>query len=110
MKWPWVSRERLEDEQRRSAALDAERVRLLDLLLNGAVPADRVATSRRVPKVAAVEEPGDELADEVAEAVADAHPTSGAEGFSTPFDRLHARFGQRFAHGGIPDQFRARAN
>ena len=100
LQFPWVSRERLAEAQKRLDAADAERVRLLDLLLDGAAP-DR----RR--EIAAVE-----MADEAGNAsVSVSVPARPVEAFSTPFDRMERRFAQTFPQGAkIPAKFMARVN
>ncbi len=100
LQFPWVSRERLAEAQKRLDAADAERVRLLDLLLDGAAP-DR----RR--EIAAVE-----MADEAGNAsVSVSVPARPVEAFSTPFDRMERRFAQTFPQGAkIPAKYMAKVN
>ena len=100
-KLPWVSRERLAEVQKRLDAADQERVRLLDLLLGGAVPPDRWR------EIAAVE-----AADESGNASPSANvPARPVEAFSTPFDRMERRFAQTFPQGAkIPAKFMAKVN
>jgi hypothetical protein len=100
MKFPWVSRERLEEAERRLSASDTERQRLLDLLLSGVIP-DRTKqiqqTAAYASGIAGAEQP-DETDNELNQPVP----------FSTPFDRVLDRFGTTFGKGPIPAKFRAR--
>lgn len=102
MAWPWVSRYRLEECERRLTAADAERVRLLDLLLEGGKDKRVVEPAPRrleVVRPAPIEEDRGE------------QPEQGAPiSFSTPFDRLESRFGKTFQNGAIPAKFKARTN
>lgn len=97
--WPWVSRYRLEEAERRWNVVDAERLRLLDLLLGRAAPERRVALEAGLPGV----EPEDGI-----------RPMGqGSEvstSFTTPIDRVLARFDQAHRGGRIPVQFKARMN
>jgi hypothetical protein len=97
--FPWVSRERLEETERRLAASDVERQRLLDLLLSGAVP-------DRTKQIQAVESAEDVNSISLAEEIDNGsnHPVP----FSTPFDRVLNRFSTEFGKGPIPAKFRAR--
>jgi hypothetical protein len=99
MKLPWVSRERLEDAERRLNEANIEKLRYLDMLLSGAVP-DRRVEVRAVEAQPALQEDAAEL------------PAQGQpEAFGNPFDRIEKRMGQAMANGGrIPIQFRARMN
>ena len=100
MKLPWVSRERLAEAQKRLEAADAERVRLLDLLLGGAVPDRR----RDIAAVEAADESGNA-------SVSVSVPARPVEAFSTPFDRMERRFAQTFPQGAkIPAKFMAKVN
>ena len=100
MKFPWVSRERLAEVQKRLEAADVERARLLDLLLSGAAPDKR----REIAAVEAADEPGN-----ASESVsAAARPV---EAFSTPFDRVERLFAQTFPQGAkIPAKYMAKVN
>ena len=110
MKWPWVSRERLAEAQKRLDAADAERVRLLDLLLGGAVPNRRqesalagVDASRADGREAGVTQEAFESGT--------SSPARPVEAFSTPFDRMERRFAQTFPQGAkIPAKFMAKVN
>ena len=101
-KFPWVSRERLEEAERRLTASDAERQRLLDLLLAGAVP-DR---TKQIQQAAAAAYAGGLAGTEKMEEIDNesCQPVS----FTTPFDRVLDRFGTTFGKGPIPAKFRAR--
>ena len=102
MQWPWVSRERFMDAERRCAAVDAERRRLLDLLLSPPVPAEEMRAKTVVQRVAEVESERATVA-----VVESAEPIA----FSTPFDRVLNRFDAvRQGKGRIPEQYRARMN
>ena len=101
IQFPWVSRERLAEAQKRLDAADAERVRLLDLLLGGAVPPDR---RREIAAVEAADESGNA-------SVSVSVPARPVEAFSTPFDRMERRFAQTFPQGAkIPAKFMAKVN
>ena len=99
MKLPWVSRERLEDAERRLNEANIEKMRYLDMLLGGAVP-DRRAEAQAVEAQPVVQEEANEP------------PAQGQpEPFSNPFDRLEKRMGTALANGArIPERFRARIN
>lgn len=103
MKFPWVSREHMEDTQRllqaRVEELDAERLRLLNLLLEGAVPA------RQTP-VRATERSIEEQPEPSTDTTTAEQGTPVA--YSTPFDRTKARFNAAHKGGRIPAEFRAR--
>lgn len=102
MKFPWVSRERLEDAERRLTATDTERLRLLDLVLGGAVPDRR-------EHIRVVEAPQRQT--EEVETHAERNPEQGAPAsYTTPFDRTQARFRTAFKGGAIPAAFKARMN
>ena len=104
MKFPFVSRERFE-------AAEAERLRLLELLLGGAPRGaqNRIATLteetlppqpgtvRAVPRVESGTDSGAAEMDSAA-----------PEPFTTPFDRLDRRFAAAQGKGKIPAEFRAR--
>lgn len=79
MKWPWVSRERFEDLEKRFEEVDAERKGLLRDLLERE-PAK--------PPVSVEED--------------------RAETFATPFDRIERRFSQTFNGKTPPPQFKVR--
>lgn len=102
-KFPWVSREHLEDTkqilQARVDTLEAEKKDLLDRLLSGAVP-DRRAEVARVNAEPVVN-------DEIRPIT----PTSeqGAPvSYTTPFDRTLNSFDAAHKNGVIPIKFRAR--
>lgn len=97
MQWPWVSRYRLEEMERRFLAADAERLQLLERLL-GAEPV-QMGQVRQIPKL--VVNPLDE--------VVTATTGSEPEQYSTPFDRTLSRFADAQKNGSIPAKFRARA-
>ncbi len=103
LQFPWVSRERLAEAQKRLEAADAERVRLLDLLLLG----ERQARRRE-----AVELPTEWPAKEDGNAsVSASNPARPVEAFSTPFDRVERRFAQTFPQGAkIPAKYMAKVN
>ena len=100
MAWPWVSRVRLEEAERRLEEANAERRRLLDLLLEGS--AERART-REMALRAEVDAMG-------TEPDGGAPPPGGSPvlNFSTPFDRLEKRFDQAHAGGRIDKRFKAR--
>ena len=102
MKWPWVSRYRLEDSERRLATVDIERQRLLDLLLGGGAAQALVRAPLKMPLAALAEDDGIRPVQET--------PGDPVASFTTPFDRIEARFKNKFAKGNIPAQYRARAN
>lgn len=101
-KFPWVSRERLEEAECRLTASDAERQRLLDLLLSGAVP-DR---TKQIQQAAAAAYVGGIAGTEHLEEID--NDSKQPVPFSTPFDRVLDRFGTTFGKGPIPAKFRAR--
>ena len=98
-KFPWVSRERLEEAERRLAASDAERQRLLDLLLSGAIH-DCTKQIQRAPLA--------EDADGIGPAEEVDNESNRPVPYSTPFDSVLNRFGTAFGKGPIPVKFRAR--
>jgi hypothetical protein len=100
-KWPWVSRYRLEDAERRLTAADQERLRLLDLLLDGRSDRNQLRTM-----VAQSEVPPSEFREEPESNQA---PVS-IEQYSTPFDRIEARFEQARKSVGIDKRFMARVS
>ena len=93
MQWPWVSRYRLEAAEQRLEQVNAERERLLALLLARPEP-------MQPPPVAAVEA--------IQEPVNVEQEQGEPAAFSTPFDRLGNRFEQARKSGTIPAQFKAR--
>lgn len=100
MKFPWVSRERLEDAQKQLGEANAERQRLLDLLLSGAVPDRRQEIEQVNKPVLTMEQ----------ELRAGLHESQGSvTPFTTPFDRLNSNFAKAFPTGGVPAKFKARA-
>jgi hypothetical protein len=102
LKFPWVSRERLEEAEKRLTAADAERLRLLDLLLGGAVPDRRpvVAQTRTVePEI-----------DDGIRPITNNEDQGTQASFSTPFDRVLSRFDAAHKGGKIPVKFQARTN
>jgi hypothetical protein len=101
-KLPWVSRERLEEAERRLEASDVERQRLLDLLLSGVVP-DR---TKQIQQAAAAAYAGGIAGTERLEEID--NDLNQPVPFSTPFDRVLDRFGTTFGKGPIPAKFRAR--
>lgn len=101
-KIPWVSRERLEEAERRLAASDTERQRLLDLLLSGAVPDHAKQVQQAAADAYAGGIAGTERLEEIDNDLNQPVP------FSTPFDRVLDRFGTAFGKGPIPAKFRAR--
>ena len=110
MNFPWVSRERLAEAQKRLEAADAERTRLLDLLLAGAVPDRRreIAVAGADSLRADGRETGTTQESLESETSSPARPV---EAFSTPFDRVERRFSQTFPQGAkIPAKFIAKVN
>jgi hypothetical protein len=101
-KLPWVSRERLEETERRLASSDVERQRLLDLLLSGAVPDH----TRQIHQAAEAAYAGGIAGTERLEEID--NESNQPVPFSTPFDRVLDRFGTTFGKGPIPAKFRAR--
>jgi hypothetical protein len=99
-KWPWVSREHLEDTkqlmQQRINELELEKRQLLDRLLARVTPERRMA-------VAPVEEPEARAAAPIAE-------QGVPQSYTTPFDRIEARFAAVHKNGVYPEKFRARYN
>ena len=97
IEWPWVSRHRLEECERRLKAADEERMRYLDLLLEGGEDRRRVQTMVRPaedPNFASEPQPP---------------PNNEAIAFTTPFDRIEQRFAQSLAGGQRPNpKFRVR--
>lgn len=85
--FPFVSRDRLEDVQRLLAESEAERKRLLDLLLPG-VPKEPEPV--KIPASAPSKE-------------------SNMVAFNTPFDRLEKRVSVALKNGAVSQQFRAKA-
>jgi hypothetical protein len=104
MKFPWVSRERLDEVQRRLDAAEQERWRLLDLLLPGIGITGSCPPLERLPAEAPATAAGTGAEPE---SETKAPPT--VEAFSTPFDRIEKRFERAFQKGTkIPAEFRAR--
>lgn len=99
MKFPFVSRERLEEKDKQLNEANAERIRLLDILIETATSNGPRMDYTHPPQLreVAVEAP------EVGEA------NAAVQGFTTPFDRIGARFDQARASGGNFRQYRARA-
>lgn len=105
MKWPWVSRYRLEETQQRLETSEQERTRLLDLLLEGAAPRRELARAVEAAEVNELDVMSAELN------TAPANEEQGkATAFSTPFDSMQARFRNTFKGGQIPAQFKARVH
>lgn len=94
MQWPWVSRARLSDMELRFNQEQAERIRLMNLLME-----DKPAGGREAEIKAA------EADDGIRPIVPESQGT--IEGFNTPFDRLNVRFEQA-KKSGIDKKFRAR--
>ena len=90
MKLPFVSRERLEDVQRQLLESEAERKRLLDLLLNGTAKPEPIKPAEHTEHNTSEE-------------------NSSLIPFTTPFDRLEKRVSQALKDGKVPQQFRAKA-
>ncbi len=110
MKLPWVSRERLAEAQKRLEAADAERVRLLDLLLGGAVPDRRREIAGAGVDVSRADGREAGATQEALES-GTSSPARQVEAFSTPFDRMERRFAQTFPQGAkIPAKFMAKVN
>ncbi len=94
MKFPWVSRGRFEDLEKRLAQVMAERDRFLDSLLSGPkdVPTPVLTTAQRPRPVKTADQPSNVIA------------------FSTPFDALESRFSKAHSAGKVPSQsYRAKA-
>ena len=81
--------------------VNAERIRLLEIVLNGGPESNRAEQIKEVEKE--VEKPAD---DGIRPIVAPSE--TPIEGFTTPFDRLNVRF-DLARKGGIPAKFKARA-
>jgi hypothetical protein len=98
-KLPWVSRERLEEAERRLVSSDAERQRVIDILLFGAVP-DHTKQIQAVESTEDVKSigPAEEIDNESCQPVS----------FTTPFDRVLTRFDGAFSRRPKPAQFKAR--
>ena len=104
-KWPWVSRYRLEEAQQRLTAADQERLRLLDLLLEGNSDRERVRAMAASSEVVSISAEERRLEQEERAAA----PTK-VEQYSTPFDRVEANF-DRARKGGVNmAKFVARVN
>lgn len=103
MQFPWVSRYRLEEAERRLTKVDEERLRLLDLLLDGAQDRARVQTMVAQVEVAKPVEPTER------EEIEEPAPVN-VEQYSTPFDRIEQRFDKARKSGPISRQFAARIN
>ena len=99
VKWPWVSRHRLEEAERRLTAADQERLRLLDLLLEG-----RSDRSRVRAMAAQSEVPPSEFREEREET---AKPVD-VQQYSTAFDRIEQRADQAIKARTMGRQFVAR--
>lgn len=100
MKFPWVSRYRLEEADRRLMAADTERLRLLDLLLGE--PDKHVAQARAAERHV---EPVDDGIRPIP-TTTEAPPMT----FGNPFDRIEKRLEQSLKTGRVPDKFKARIN
>lgn len=94
MRFPLVSRERLDLAEKQLADSEAERRRLLDLLLRDTTPVRRqAATVTEDDGIRAVTSPEE----------------GSAVAFTTPIDRVLSRFDQAHKGGKIPAQFKARS-
>lgn len=101
MPWPWVSRVRLEEAERRLTKAEEERQRYLDMLLAGAVPDRR-------PEIRAAERQQERETDEEPEPREAPAEQTAPRSYSNPFDSLEKRFDKTFAGGAVPAQFKAR--
>jgi hypothetical protein len=94
MRWPWVSRERLEDAQREISELKQERRELLDRLL--AEP-EKVATTSTIREI-----------DDGLRPVTAHKEENNILPFSTPFDRMEGRLAGALKSGPVPEKFKAK--
>jgi hypothetical protein len=88
MRWPWVSRYRLEFVEAQLREANAERLRLQELLL-----APRTAVP--VLSLAPQSQPEEKSA------------SSNVMPFTNPFDRVEARAGRAIASGSMPRVYKA---
>lgn len=99
MQFPWVSRQRLEDAERRLTKADEERLRLLDLLLEGGAERTRTHTMAAQAEVIPID-PREKLERE-------ATPVD-VEQYTTPFDRIERNFTRALRSGPVSRKFVAR--